>query len=483
MLKIKRLNKGILLLFLLVINMMPLLYGTIGQPVVLDKLHLYKILCVIKENTDKQLKAILADENHDSEQKQIFLSASHLVDEAVNLLNIITEKLNTKNPSLLYSGGTKYRFIKMCNALQHVDVKALEPRHLRQQHEAIKQFDQYITLYVGSRKFFLNAEDKVFLDTLTKFNQIMLLYLLKDDYFDIGFLDSIADYTIYQPWEFMCRHPKLTCGVAALTIAAIFYFYIYPQFVSLNNLNERYNISQDYGLSQGRADCGYYGLLHALMLRNAANQDEFNAMLARARANNNLLTPWKDFIVQQRRGGVNEILGSDWVEREEIDNILQDHNLVQQVLQPLIPGGQVNDDNVAILDLDLNNPYEQQTAYHGQQVDILKKEFKKKRITKTEYDNKLNEIRNQHNNRRNIDPADILEFLSEEDRQVLQNIQNGIAQHVVLHLPRHWIAIRTEHDDNSPHGIQVKIVDSMNRNRTNHTSVTSFLDTCTQNNQ
>ncbi len=111
----------------------------------------------------------------------------------------------------------------MCNCLKEVELGEIESRHVRLLEKEVKKFNQYITLYCISRKDFLSQGDLSLFNKLSKFNQILILSLLRDDYFDIGFFSTLSDLVIHQPMEFAADHPWLTALIAAAVIGSLGY--------------------------------------------------------------------------------------------------------------------------------------------------------------------------------------------------------------------------------------------------------------------
>lgn len=479
------------------------------KKIVVSTLSMYQLLVTIQSNINGFLKEILIKDDADHvdaeevERKQNLSLAARFAADAITLLDKIVFDLNRQCFS--YNPEIEYHFIKMCNTLKDVEFASIEPYQIRAQLEQVKQFDQYLKLYCLSRKDFLNKADMDLFNKITKFNEMLMLCLLNEDYFEIGFIDTCLDYTLHRPWELMCEHPYVTATVVLTVAAAVGYFYVYPWWIRYDNNNKEFNVQQDHGLKQGPADCGYYGLLHALIRRNAGSEEEFNAMIARAKGQDNLLQPWKDeiarqredFIAQQRQAGrsADDIVGmrrgSDWVVDVEIQRILNNANLVHQVMLPVLGGDahrHVALDNIVVVQVVNNNvdqqaqrafQHRQQRAYRDAQADAIHD-----RLARAETDAQKAELRGKLQDL--LQPAqegnvDVEGFAVAGDNAFIDQIRrNNVAQHITLHLQDvdHWVTVSVEPDPESRHGIRAKIVNSMNRNVTDYAAVNRLLRAC-----
>ena len=195
------------------------------KAITLSDLHLYKILLNVKNNIDRLVSDVVAENNEqENEELKAFLSARDLTQDALVLFEQIVTDLN--DACFSYNPELEYRFVKMCNHLRDVEIDDFRPHHIRSLEKEVKKFNQYITLYCISRKDFLAKEDLSLFNTLSKFNQILILALLREDYFDIGVMATLADWFVHQPVEFVSDHPILTTVVAAAIIGSVgYYFY------------------------------------------------------------------------------------------------------------------------------------------------------------------------------------------------------------------------------------------------------------------
>lgn len=431
------------------------------REIVVSDLCLNQLLETIQANINSFLKEILIKDEttvkpHDIERKQNLSLAVRFAAEAITLLEDIVYDLNMQCFS--YNPEIEYHFIKMCNILKDVEFASIEPYQIRAQLEQVKQFDQYLKLYCLSRKDFLNRPDMDLFNKITKFNEMLMLCLLNEEYFQISFFDRCLDYAVHRPWELMCEYPYQTAAVGVVVAAAVGYFYVYPWLMRYDNNNKDFNVQQDHGLKQANADCGYYGLLHALIRRNAANEEEFNAMVARAKAQDNLLQPWK------------EAIGLDnWIEQPDIERILRNEALVNRVMQPIVGEGKnVIRDNVVVVARNLADPAARRAA-------VLEEHARLQRMRRAQglpvepppANDQIEDL--------------VANVLPEGDRNqpfINQLRRNNVPQHVVLRVNRHWITVSVEADPESPHGIRGKIVNSMHANATDYGAVNQLLRSC-----
>lgn len=440
-------------------------------------LCLHNLLSIIQSNIKNILsKQIDPKDVNGLEHKQDLVLAAQIAGDAVRLLEQIIFELNEQ--CFVYNPEIEYRFIRMCNTLRDVDFQAMEPHSLRTQYENTKVFDQYLKLYCLNRKDFLNIEDKKLFDKITKFNQMLMLrdhngsnVLLNEDYFQISYFDTFTDYAVYRPWEFACEHPYLTAAVVGSIAAAVGYFYVYPWWIRYDNENKEFDVEQFHALKQGRGDCGYYTLLHALIRRNAENEEEFNVMIDRAKAQKNLLDPWKNFINRN---------DDDWLHEGDLARLMRNRQLIDQVVGPIIGNGRnVLHDNIVIVDV---LPGEAGLLVQARRIH-QDGEYNRRRIHRRnriaepfvpepfDQENALAHIR-----------ANLQDLHVEGNYEFINQLRNDLVpQHIALNIGRHWVEVSIEPDANSKHGIRAKVINSMRPNITNNPELDGLLQACTIN--
>ena len=413
--------------------------------IVVSELNLYKLLYAASKNIDEVVKDSLVKQDDSGDQSKAFLIALDLVNEAMQLMEQVVAAINKQ--AFSFNPDIEYHFLKVCNYPKDVDMEDLAPRHIRDVRQRVKKFNQYVTLYCINHKNFLGEEDLALFNKILRFNHILLLCILREDYFDISILSLLMDTIVFQPWEFICKHPYLVMTVVAIIIAAVIYFYVYPRWFSLRNLNKEYDVMQVEGARQNDgSSCGYYGLLHALINRNAKNEEERQQLLERIKNNPDVIKPWRDHMDAIRAEFMEVGIPSDRKDPFESINLLDsyqiaairdDHALVNKVMQPLL-GRPADVSNVVVVD-----------TFAGDGV----------------YNKKTEKMMNVHNNQKEQIIRDSVQNLQEE----------SIPQHVVLRIPGHWIAVSVESDDNKRHGIQARIINSTRGNVTNNSKVSRLL--------
>jgi hypothetical protein len=178
-------------------------------------LYVYTVLVAVRTHIAEYLKT--ADIESVTAKSKVFLAASELTDEAINLLGQIVDDLNAH--CFAYNPEIECRFIKMCNMLKDIEVESIAPHHIRQFAAQVKQFNQYLTLYCLSRKDFLAKEDLELSSKMSKFNQILMFILSNDNFFNIGFFSTLVDFSVYRPMELVRKHPVASTIIVAALIA------------------------------------------------------------------------------------------------------------------------------------------------------------------------------------------------------------------------------------------------------------------------
>ena len=120
--------------------------------------------------------------------------------------------------------------------------ETVHPWNLRCQLQGVKQFNQYLMNYCISRKDFLEVEDLKLFDKITKFNQILMLCILRDEYFDVGIDDKFIDTCFHRPMEFILRNKIFAVSVPITIIGCLVgYWYLNRQgfFDSKQQSNEQ----------------------------------------------------------------------------------------------------------------------------------------------------------------------------------------------------------------------------------------------------
>jgi hypothetical protein len=322
-------------------------------------LSLYKFLDAIHTNLMKMIQGAMKEKNNKA--TTALVAAYTTTEKAQELLKDIINDFNDYRFS--YNPDIEMRFRTLCDYFDQCDFTDMEPWRLRSFNKSVQEFDEYITVYCMERKQFLCKEDVSLFEKISALDHILMLGIVRADYFDIKFSDKILDWTVCRPWEFMCDHPWLTASVIGIS-AALFAYYLYTRPYTYTNENPKYTVSQTCGVPQrGGATCGYYALLHALIERNAKTPDEAQALIQKARSMPDLLKPWMDSVTQQRKATQKESdqkssrkvksdeVGAGWVDSNNISNILETPVLVQQVTQPLFADGRkVETDHIVVTD-------------------------------------------------------------------------------------------------------------------------------------
>lgn len=165
--------------------------------IVASDLALYRLLKIIRANVNDAELACGKD----------FSGAARFADEALVLLNQIVLGLNTEHFACNPEIG--YLFVSMCNRLKGVDFGRIEPYLVRSQYRRINRFNEYVSSYCLSNKDLLSKDELDLFDKITKFNQLVMFFLLNEDYFDVGMIDTLVD-VIRRPWEFISKPNFLT---------------------------------------------------------------------------------------------------------------------------------------------------------------------------------------------------------------------------------------------------------------------------------
>jgi len=311
------------------------------KKIVSGNLALYKILIGIKSNVNRMLLELLPQGNTNQDIENSLLSAASIIGEAIKLIDQIIDDLNSQcffaNPEI------EYRFVNMCNFL--ADVTSVKSRHIRLLSEKVKQFNEYVTIYCINRKDFLERRDLELFNKITKFNQILVLCLLREEYFDIDFFDSLTDYMVYQPWEFVCKHKVLT----SIAVSAAFGVGLYYGWHWYKSKNDIYNIITNIdGLKQNSADCGYFALIQGYLVSQETNKKKIEGILSKAKNQTDLIKPLKEKVMNDRKINKQKPDRGNWLKSDELID-LADSKEFKEVLNKL---GMKNNNptNVVILE-------------------------------------------------------------------------------------------------------------------------------------
>lgn len=407
---------------------------TTHKPLVESDLYIFTLLNYVKTSINSTIEQNAAQAEQDSDQTKSLMSVSNIVDDAINLFSRIVQDLNDRY--LSYNPLIELKFVKMCNCLQELDPNNIAPHNLRIQYQAVKEFNQFITLYSLNNKNALKPEDLELFDRMTMLNQALMLCVLKKDHFNIDFIDVIFDYMFYQPLEFMGRNKLLVGIVLLIAIVAITYFYIYPRFYE--NLNKKYSVVPEYGIHQGTNQCGFVSLAHALIYRNATDDADAERMIKKA----NEIGPKLVAPLEEKLGVKNN--DDRWINGAQIEELMHDQQCVNHIMQQ-VGGRAVKTDNIIV-------------------ADILPSS--------------------------NVSDGDLAAFASPETSlgaELLRckaALNNQQAQNVILRVPDgrypHWVNLNIKHDDTKPYGIAAKLINSINVNYTGDAQVTALLDRLVQ---
>jgi len=409
------------------------------KPIVLANLSLYKLLDLIRFNIDHVLHDDVGNINTDGKKGKELFTALGVADEALRLMGAIVDDLNAG--SFSYNPEIEYQFLKVCNFLKDVDLTEIEPSHIRALKDHVKKLNHYVTLYCLSRKEFLRKEDLELFNKMSKFNQILTLCLLNEDYLDIDFIDKALDVMIYRPLEVMSDHPYITMlTIAVIAAAAVGYFYVYPRWFGSQNLNKDYDVTQLEGaLQNDGSSCGYFAIVHEVINKNAKNEQDAQRMLELFKANpETILQPLKQFIEEKRQRAIdtqkrngnsatNKMLpGKGLIDDDEITLILNNQQLMNHISQTFNCGA-LKVDNVAVVSRFDSNVLLTDPTYQA-------------------FEDSVNKLK-----------------------------QSNIPQHIVLNTGGHWVGVSIYPDNTKKHGIRIDVVNSMPWNITDAAPVNDLL--------
>lgn len=295
------------------------MYPRTAHAIIAEDLDLYKILQKIETLVDVNAEEVSEVDNQIHHNVVLFL------EEAKKLFSMIVTGFNaghlSKNPEI------KYKFVNLCNYFNGIE--RIKPRHLRAFEGQIKKFDRAITAYCLKRKHGLSTDDLNLFDHITRFNQQLLMCLQAEELFEIDLMDSVVDYSVYQPWEFMCEH-KLLVGATLIVIAGLVtYFYILPMWEEqkrLENLNKLFDVKQFKVIPQSGLTCSLHALHNYLILTQDVTEEEMKKLLNDKELLNGHLTAWKPWI--QDQGIKSEALDAQSVQELIVHFKLDHDNLV-----------------------------------------------------------------------------------------------------------------------------------------------------------
>lgn len=250
--------------FLIAVMMAPFLFAgadkslleqqkMVHKQIDVSNLYIFKLLYYVKTNIEFRLKDELAHTGQGTDYVNELAAQAKLVDNSISLFSQIVEALNKNylsNNTLLESN-----FIKTCDFLNNVPLDEIAPHNLRAQLRAVKEFDQFISMYGLDTKNILKPQDVELFNKITALNQSLMLHVFKKDNFNIGFTDTLFDYMVYQPIEFVSNH-KLLSAVILLIVGVVSCLCAYPQ-KSASSVQKKYSQRRSFiedivGMSEER---------------------------------------------------------------------------------------------------------------------------------------------------------------------------------------------------------------------------------------
>ncbi|QQR49319.1 hypothetical protein IPF37_00530 [bacterium] len=299
------------------------MYPRTAHAIIVEDLDLYKILQKIETLVDVNAEEVSEVDN------QIHQNVVFFLEEAKKLFSIIVTGFNeghlSKNPEI------KYKFVNLCNYFNGIE--RIKPRHLRAFEGQIKKFDRAITAYCLKRKHGLSIDDLNLFDHITRFNQQLLMCLQAEELFEIDLMDSVVDYTVYQPWEFVCEHKLLVGASLVLVAGLITYFYILPIWEEqkrLENLNKFFEVKQFKVIPQSGMTCSLHALHNYLILAQDVTEEEMGDNLQDEDRWGKNRIPWMQWIKDQG-------IKSEALDAQSVEELIDHFNLNQNGLI-VIPG-------------------------------------------------------------------------------------------------------------------------------------------------
>lgn len=195
------------------------------------------------------------------------MAALLLVEKSQSILSDIIDGFNQ---------GTIHNLMIEKNFMQAYGLNLpahVRPKDLRFFSKKIAEFDLFLNDFIRQKRWSLTAQELALINKIQQLNVLLTKGVLHSDFLPIETGDYVTDVLWYRPCEFAARHKiLLACTVGALCAAGLSYYVVYPQLVrwSLGNKNPNFKCHQFAGCLQGdNAKCGYYALLHAMLMIKA----------------------------------------------------------------------------------------------------------------------------------------------------------------------------------------------------------------------